>query len=151
MYYYIFFLVTNGGLVGLAITQTIRLLGMFQLLIRQFVRLEVEITSVERVLEYINCPQELTPQINLGNTYDYEYEFKDNYINNCDNFIFILDNILFFLGKVPPKEWPTSGEITFQDFNLRYSTNGKYVLKNLCFKVNATEKVFSYHILMLTS
>lgn len=88
MYFYILFLVTNGSLVGLAITQTIRLLGMFQLLIRQFARLEVEITSVERVLEYINSPQEVTLQSYTGNKYDDRCEFEDSYINTCDNIVF---------------------------------------------------------------
>lgn len=42
----------------MAITQAIGLTGMFQWGMRQSAELENQMTSVERVLEYTNAPQE---------------------------------------------------------------------------------------------
>lgn len=48
----------HGGFVGLVITQTMRLVGVIQWGIKQTAVLENHMTSVERVLEYINIPRE---------------------------------------------------------------------------------------------
>lgn len=46
------------GNVGIAITQSIGLVGILQFGIRQITDLEIQMTSVERILEYTNVPQE---------------------------------------------------------------------------------------------
>ncbi|XP_060851718.1 ATP-binding cassette sub-family C member 4-like isoform X2 [Rhopalosiphum padi] len=56
-----FLIVSNsiyGGKVGLAITQSYGLAGAMQWVMRQISELENNMTSVERVLEYTNIPQE---------------------------------------------------------------------------------------------
>lgn len=49
---------TYGGNVGLAITQAIGLMSLFQWVVRQSAELENQMTSVERVVEYTNVPHE---------------------------------------------------------------------------------------------
>jgi len=74
-YIFHFILDTFGGNVGLAITQAIGLTGMFQWGMRQSAELENQMTSVERVLEYTNAPQEDALQSSLGNYEQFEYIF----------------------------------------------------------------------------
>lgn len=41
----------------------------------------------------------------------------------------------------PPKDWPSSGIVQFDDMSLRYSPNDSPVLKNLTFTIGSTEKI----------
>lgn len=74
---------TLGGNVGLAITQSIGLTGMFQWGMRQSTELENQMTSVERVLEYSTVesepPLESTPEKKPKESWPEEgkIEFKD--------------------------------------------------------------------------
>jgi len=46
-----------------------------------------------------------------------------------------------FLEKTRPKGWPHSGKIIFEHFNLRYSPDSPYVLKDLNIQIQTMEKV----------
>lgn len=41
----------------------------------------------------------------------------------------------------PPKDWPKTGDITFDDIHLRYQEAGVDVLKGVSLKINAKEKI----------
>lgn len=106
-----FFAVENdhGGNIGLTITQTITLTSIIQWGVRQLSVLENQMTSVERILEYTDLPQEA----------DFQSPSE----------------------KAPPNKWPFSGKIEFRNFNLRYSLDSPYVLKNLNFQIQPMEKI----------
>jgi len=60
------FLDIFGGDVGLVITQAISLTGALQWGIRQLAELDNQMTSVERVVEYTNVPQEAALESSIG-------------------------------------------------------------------------------------
>ena len=41
----------------------------------------------------------------------------------------------------PEIDWPQKGEIEFRDYSTRYREDTNFVLKNLSFKVDSTEKI----------
>ncbi|CAH1236014.1 unnamed protein product [Diabrotica balteata] len=93
-----------GGNVGLAITQAISLTGMFQWGMRQWSELDNSMTSVERVLDYINIKQESHekqkeppkrwPENGM-------LEFQSVYLRYATNLPYVLNNLTF---KIKPKE-----------------------------------------------
>lgn len=127
----------NGSSVGLTITQIIGISGMVQWGIRQSAVLENEMTSVERVLEYSNSPQESTNQTCPGKKY-LLIEIR-NTTEKTKHFFFIFV-IRFRLDNTPPKEWPHNGKIVFQNLSLRYSPDTSRVLKNLNITIESEEK-----------
>jgi len=48
---------------------------------------------------------------------------------------------MYVTEQSPDKEWPYSGKILFENFNLRYSLNSPYVLKDLNIQILSMEKV----------
>lgn len=43
--------------------------------------------------------------------------------------------------KKPPPDWPTKGNVTFQDYSVRYREGLDLVLKNITLNVTGGEKV----------
>ncbi|VVC26208.1 Hypothetical protein CINCED_3A017920 [Cinara cedri] len=90
---------TYGGNVGLAITQAIGLAGAFQWGMRQSAELENQMTSVERVLEYTNVPQEgpleSAPDKKPPTEWPLngEITFKNFYLRYNTNTAFVIKNL----------------------------------------------------------
>lgn len=43
--------------------------------------------------------------------------------------------------KQPPQDWPSNGEIIFNDLNFKYSETSDFVLKNLNVRIQPGEKI----------
>ncbi|KAL5236136.1 hypothetical protein ACI65C_003546 [Semiaphis heraclei] len=90
---------TYGGNIGLAITQAIGLTSLFQWVIRQSAELENQMTSVERVLEYSNVPQESAlespPDKKPSKIWPHEgqIEFKKFYMRYDPDAPFVLNDL----------------------------------------------------------
>ncbi|XP_025422003.1 probable multidrug resistance-associated protein lethal(2)03659 isoform X2 [Sipha flava] len=89
----------NGSHVGLAITQALGLVGFCQYGMRQSAELQDQMTSVERVLEYTNLPQESAFETPPDDKPPREWpqkgqiEFKNFYIRYCLNEPHVLKNL----------------------------------------------------------
>lgn len=55
---------------------------------------------------------------------------------------------VFISDEPPPKGWPTSGEISFQNVYLRYGPDEPYVLKNINFKIQHKDKVILHNFFL---
>ncbi|CAH1958892.1 unnamed protein product [Acanthoscelides obtectus] len=95
---------TYGGNVGLAITQAISLTGLFGYGMRQWSEVDNSMTSVERVIDYTEVPQETNgdkkdppkswPENGL-------LEFQSVYLRYATNEPYVLNNLTF---KIKPKQ-----------------------------------------------
>lgn len=97
------FLDTFGGEVGLVITQAMSLTGSLQWGIRQFAQLDNQMTSVERVLEYTNVPQEPALESAQGNIH------RNNVFHNIISY-YLYTTIIFLklrreVGLICPKAY----------------------------------------------
>lgn len=109
-----FLLEIIGANVGLAITQILNLITTIQWGIRQTAELENYMTSVERVMEYINLKPENEPKI--------EPPKPDEKAPNFDN-------------------WAKRGEIVFKNLSLKYSEDSHRILKSLNLRIKPGEKI----------
>ncbi|XP_061381499.1 probable multidrug resistance-associated protein lethal(2)03659 isoform X2 [Danaus plexippus] len=117
---------SSGGNVGLAITQVMGLVGMCQYGMRQTAEVENQMTSVERILEYIKLPAE------------HPVEPDSRALKN--------EHPGFDFSK-----WPSEGEIVFENVSLEYEkppkSDGKaetepaFAIRGVNFKIRAGEKV----------
>nr|CAD7442940.1 unnamed protein product [Timema bartmani] len=122
-----------GGDVGLAISQSIGLTGMFQWGMRQSAELENQMTSVERVREYSKLDSEpaLDSEPGEGATLSPVLAAPGGGLTNHHR----------QRSNKPAKDWPTRGKIVFSNISLRYSKSDPPVLKNLNFTIDPCEKI----------
>lgn len=99
-----FFVETFGGNVGLAITQAMSLTYMFQYGMQQWSELDNTMTSVERVVEYMEIDQESTKEKKEPPKSWPEHgmlEFQSVYLRYATNEPYVLNNLTF---KIKPKQ-----------------------------------------------
>lgn len=96
---------------GLAITQILNMMSTIQWGMRQTAELENNMTSVERVTEYINLKPE------------------------TDSTTMVIEK------QPDLQNWAKKGEIEFKDLSLKYSETSDPTLKSLNLKINPGEKI----------
>lgn len=102
---------TIGANVGLAITQAINLIGMCNWGLRQTAELENQMTSVERIFEYIELESEKALESSSS------------------------------ILKSLPEMWSKHGSIEFRNVFVKYSKLGDFVLRNISFVIEGGEKI----------
>lgn len=121
---------------GLIITTAVSL-SRFQYWIRQSTEMENQMTSIDRIMEYGKLPPE-TSEGYLLLSFLTKYSINYGYDGS---------------GSKPIPNWPSLGEIIFDDITIRYSPTDPPVLKNISCAIKPKEKVFfklmcHYHIII---
>lgn len=119
----------SGGNVGLAITQILSLMSLSQWGVRQTAELENNMTSVERIMEYVNLEAEEKAESNEKND-KVRKKWKEQLKEKRN------ENVHEALEK-----WPKNGAIEFIDVSLKYAEKGERMLKSLSMKIDSGEKV----------
>lgn len=127
----------NSGQIGIMLVYTCQLIGLFQRGVRQSVEVENMMTSVERLLEYISLPNE-------NDDYD-QNKKSDKHIykaTSTDEEVKMIQNNVHKKEKIKtPKDWPSRGEIIFDNVSFSYDLNLPNVLNGLSFRINPGEKI----------
>lgn len=103
-------------------------------MVRSFSDFEANLTSVERIQEYCDLPQEVW---NICKVY-----LQSLFIRKK---IILSQKAPWEIEKTKPdKNWPHGGEIKFENYGLKYREELDFVLNGLNVHINAGEKVFIY-------
>lgn len=107
-----------AAFVGFSLTGTLLIPVYLNWLVKNFASVEMNMSSVERILQYSDVPSEesCTKRLEPGELI--APKMKDEH-----------------------KDWPTKGEIEFQSVSIRYETCFEPIVRNASFKIMPGEKV----------
>lgn len=123
----------NGSLAlfALAITLSQQAQGVVGNLVRQFTSLELEMASVEKLMEVLEIAQEPKWRI--------EHPWRPSSLSGGSGSGASKKVLEQYIRS--DEEWPTNGQISFNDVNLRYRPGLPMILKNLSFDIPGGSKV----------
>lgn len=118
----------SPSLVGLALAYALPLTGTLSGLIGSTTETEKEIVSVERVLEYMNVePEEAEAQIVVEKAIVHAESHP-------------VDSLLS-QAPLSPRNWPTAGEIRFEQVSLQYRKDLAPALIDISFTIKPGERI----------
>uniref|UniRef100_A0A158R5R5 ABC transmembrane type-1 domain-containing protein n=1 Tax=Syphacia muris TaxID=451379 RepID=A0A158R5R5_9BILA len=110
---------------GMALAFAMQMSGVFQFAVRTYTDLEAKMTSVERVAYYSNVSF-IKSLSGILLTHHIEPEADVEGVSE---------------RKVVSNDWPSKGEIVFNDVKLRYALNLPLALDGVTFTINRKEKI----------
>lgn len=116
--------------VGLALVYALQVTAMLQRNVQLFIELQTYFTSVERVMEYADIPQEESIL----------HKNDTSTLTNCE-IDEELGNIKQSLPMTIHSTWPKNGQIEFRDVWMRYRPNTPDVLKGISFVIEGGQRV----------
>lgn len=133
----------DPALVGLSLSYTLMMTGMFQWMVRQSAEVENQMISVERCLEYTKLPTEqleLTPSDSDSAAGAGAGAASSSHKSAPAATTGGESGSKAAAGPVP-QDWPTSGRIVYRDVWLRYAPTLPWVLRGMELDIEHGEKV----------
>jgi ABC-type multidrug transport system fused ATPase/permease subunit len=132
-----------GNIVGIAMSQSLLLAGLLQWGVRQAAEVENGMTSVERILTYTQIPEE--PTFRPKDVVDTELkDVEDLGAEFCRQVIEWAraeGETLQANAHSEFDNWPTAGNVTFDNVWMKYRPNLDHVLRGVSFDIPAGSKV----------
>uniref|UniRef100_A0A0G4HFY0 Uncharacterized protein n=1 Tax=Chromera velia CCMP2878 TaxID=1169474 RepID=A0A0G4HFY0_9ALVE len=131
-------------MVGLSLVYTMQLAGLFQWAVRQSAELDNNMTSVERVLEYGQLPQEAEPSEEEQNKRLARIGHGGSGKSNQRESGGRASLTPHFPSPPPaaaPAGWPSVGRIEFIDVTMTYKEGDAPALRHLSFQIQPREKI----------
>lgn len=108
----------SAAFVGFSLTGTLLIPVYLNWLVKNFASVEMNMSSVERILQYSHVPSEESCYNRLAPLQQDDADHRDGL-----------------------EHWPSKGEIEFQSVSIRYETCFEPIVRNASFKIQPGEKV----------